>query len=282
MTRFVKPKQHPTGRFVDTCKRKLPGGYFVAVSLPAPRQRLPHYWVLQPLPTQLQSNGEVMPMHRLFLLTLLFLSAAAALSEERLPLLISFDLPATDLTPPDYYDDRDYPNFAGRLYVKDVNIDVALYRSNDQEVVDRKDSAAYFDLSYARGSMIIADHNTHAFSALGRLKTGVTASIVRDDGATETYVCVSVFKGHNTGKGITDWQGVSVVGRADLMMYTCFDGWQNVWVVLWNRVQAPEDLLLLQRFGNDMASLIDQLLETAPPAADVPDGEIELFMQVSP
>ena len=221
-------------------------------------------------------------MHRFFLLTLLFLSAAAALSEERLPLLMSSDLPATDLTPPDYYDDRDYPNFVGRLYVEDADIDVALYRSNDQEVVDRRDSAAYFDLSYARGSMIVADHNTHAFSALGRLKTGATASIVRDDGATETYVCVAVFKGHNTGKGITDWQGASVVGQADLMMYTCFDGWQNVWVVLWDRMQEPEEMPLLQRFGKDMAALLDRLMETDPPAEDEPDGEVELVMQVSP
>ena len=230
----------------------------------------------------LQFTGEVMPMRRLFLMTLLFLSAAAALSEERLPLLISSDLPATDLTPPDYHDDRDYPDFAGRLYVEDANIDVALYRSNDQEVVDRRDSAAYFDLSYARGSMIVADHNTHAFSSLGRLKPGATASIIRDDGTVEDYVCTAVFKGHNTGKGITDWQCVSVVGQADLMMYTCFDSWQNVWVVLWDRMQEPEGMPLLQRFGNDMAKLLDRLMETAPPAADEPDEEIELVMQVSP
>lgn len=31
---------------------------------------------------------------------------------------------------PDYTDDAAYPNFAGRLHIPEVGIDVALYRSN--------------------------------------------------------------------------------------------------------------------------------------------------------
>lgn len=222
-----------------------------------------------------------MTMRRLFLLaTMLF--SVVALSEDCSPMTASYNQPAQRLAPTNYHDDRDYPNFAGRLYVDALDIDVALYRSNDQEVVDRKDSAAYFDLSSARGSMIVADHNTHAFGSLGRVKEGATAYIVKNDETMETYICTAVFKGHNTGKGITDWQGNSVVGRADLMMYTCFDGWQNVWVVLWNKVQPPEQLPLLQRFGNDMADLIDDLLQTKQPAASDQGEEIELILQKQP
>ena len=221
-------------------------------------------------------------MRRFLLLIIVNLSAAAAFAEEHLPLLISSCLPVTDLKPPSYQDDRDYPNFAGRLYVAALGIDVALYLSNDQEVVDRKDSAAYFDLSSARGCMIVADHNTHAFSALSRVKPGDTAYIMQADGTMEANLCTSVFKGHNTGTGITDWQGNSVVGCEDLMMYTCFDGWQNVWVVLWSKVQPPEQLPLLQRFENVMSDLIDDLLTHMQSPSPDTGEEIELMLQLQP
>ena len=132
-------------------------------------------------------------MKRLLLLALMSaLLTGCALSEDRLPLVMSADIPATDRSKPNYDDDRDYANFVGRLYVDDMDIDVALYRSNSQEVVDRKDSAAYFDLSSARGNMIIADHNTHAFGSLGIVKKGTVARLVREDGCVEYYECIDI------------------------------------------------------------------------------------------
>ena len=226
-------------------------------------------------------------MKRLPLFTLALLMSASAACEDLLPLVLSSDLPITDTTLPNYADDRDYPNFAGRLYIEDVSIDVALYLSNDQEVVDRKDSAAYFDLSSARGCMIIADHNTHAFSSLDNVKVGTLAQLVQDDGDVIVYQCVDIFKGHNTGKGITDWNGRSVIGDAELMMYTCFDGWQNVWIVLWDRVlteaptQAPN---ILQHFGTLMDQTFHTLLQSKP-AEDLSGpstAEIELVLQRAP
>lgn len=139
---------------------------------------------------------------------------------------------------PNYADDQNYSDFVGRLHIDNVGIDVALYDSREQEVVDRDDSAAYFGWTNHK---LIADHYTESFAPLGTVKVGESARIVREDGTVVYYECVDIFKGHNTGTGITDWNGKSVMNKADLLMYTCFDGWQNVWVMLWNKTLPPED-----------------------------------------
>ena len=149
----------------------------------------------------------MIPTKRFLLLTFIFiLFSIPAFAEDTLPFVWALDLPlpATDSTKPNYDDDRDYDNFSGRLYIDDIDVDVALYLSNKQEVVDRKDSAAYFDLSAARGDMLIADHNTHSFGSLGTVKVGTIARIQKEDGTIIRYKCTAIFKGHNTGKGITD------------------------------------------------------------------------------
>lgn len=143
---------------------------------------------------------------------------------------------------PDYTDDADYSNFVGRLYIPDVGIDVALYRSNKQYVVDRDDGAAYFDLNRWKKHMLIADHWTEAFATLKDVMVGMEAYIQRHDGTVDYYVCTEVFDGHNTGKYITDWNYNNVVPRAELLMYTCFDGWKNVKVTIWETYEPwPEE-----------------------------------------
>ena len=180
-----------------------------------------------------------------------------------------------------YDDDNDYENFIGRLYIEDINVDVALYHSNDQEVVDRKDSAAYFTLSAAYDKPIIADHNTHAFGSLGKTKIGTIARIEKENGEIVYYKCVDIFKGHNIGNGITDWEGNSVVGKSDLMMYTCFDGWKNIWVVLWkeihyvNGVDADEALDNFIEANKNLIEEMIQRLDTPSQDFDI-DEEIEL------
>lgn len=181
-----------------------------------------------------------------------------------LPLLKTKEhvVPFTEEYKPNYDDDKNYSNFTGRLYIEDLNIDVALYRSNKQYVVDRDDSAAYFDLSYARGHMLIADHNTEAFAPLDIATVGMIAKIVKDDGTIVYYKCVDVFKGHNTGKGISDWNGKSVVKDSDLLMYTCFDGWRNVIVALWNEIPDPTDKTqeILDSYITSVNNLINEML----------------------
>ena len=133
---------------------------------------------------------------------------------------------------PDYSDDTAYSNFAGRLYIPEVGIDVALYRSNKQNVVDRDDSAAYFEYRH-EGHNVIADHWTQGFATLKDVISGMEAIIIHPDGTMTHYTCAAVFDGHNTGKGITDLNGRFVHGDAPLLMYTCIAGWQDVRVCLW-------------------------------------------------
>lgn len=145
---------------------------------------------------------------------------------------------------PDYTDDTKRAGFHGRLYIPDVGIDVALYRSNHQSTVDRDDSAAHFKLSYGRRTWLIADHNTQAFGALLDVLTGTTGYIVVHDGTIVHIVCVDVLDGHNTGRGITDDHGISVVGKHDYLMYTCMGYWRNVRICQWDITEKEVD-------GND-------------------------------
>lgn len=131
-----------------------------------------------------------------------------------------------------------FGNYAGRLYIDKIEVDVALYRSNKQYVVDRQDSAAYFELAAWPGHMLIADHVTQSFSRLSEIEPGDRACIVTSDGLVENYICVDVFDGHNTGKFITDWNGRSVMKDASLLMYTCLTYWRNVRVTLWEPTPA--------------------------------------------
>lgn len=142
-----------------------------------------------------------------------------------------------------YADDQDYPGFVGRLYIDDVGIDVALYNSNAQAVVDRFDSAAYFDLPTWRGHYIIGDHNNQSFRALHDVQVGMVCCIRPPDGEPIYYECVRVFNGINTGKYIAEENGRICMADADLLMYTCRMGWRYVRVCLWDRCEPPEDLL---------------------------------------
>lgn len=216
------------------------------------------------------------------LISILFLTTA--LAEDNVPVVWLPIMPATGTQSPNYDDDRTYSNFVGRLYIDDQDVDVALYLSNDQEVVDREDAAAYFDLSYARGHMIIADHNNHAFGSLDVTKIGTYARIVKEDGEIEFYVCTAIFKGRNTGKGITDIHGNNVADKADLMMYTCYNGWQNVWVVLWEKTLSPEEQQtkdILTNFITNSQALIDEMLQRLNnPSIDTgEDIELQLVFQ---
>lgn len=127
---------------------------------------------------------------------------------------------------------------AGRLYIDSIGVDVALYRSNKQSVVDREDSAAWFDLDAWPGHMLIADHVTQSFARLNEVEIGDCARIVTAEDDVLHYICTEVFDGHNNGLFITDDRGFSVVGDAELLMYTCLSYWRNVRVTLWDPLPA--------------------------------------------
>lgn len=122
--------------------------------------------------------------------------------------------------------------YVGKLTVPRVKISVALYNSNRQKTIDRKNSAGCFAFQGYRGK-IIADHVTQAFRNLHNVQVGDIAYI-KNNGNTINLKCVAKFKGHNTGYTLTNLSYDNVLGRYDYTMYTCRGGWRNVWVVGFN------------------------------------------------
>lgn len=131
-----------------------------------------------------------------------------------------------------------YP-LKGRFYVPSVGIDVALYTSNKQSVVDAEDSAALFSLSYRPNVSIIADHNIQAFASMTDIVVGDIAYIEWENEETTYLTCVEVLEGHNIGHGLTDDHGVNVVGPHPYITYTCKDYWRNIIICQWDISDLP-------------------------------------------
>lgn len=135
---------------------------------------------------------------------------------------------------PDYSDDARYNSFRGRLYVDAVGIDVALYRTNSQDMCDRQDAACIFDL-YGQDTLLIADHVNQAFGPLLDVTVGMEACIHPPDGEDVRMVCVEVIDGLNGIGCITDEAGQDARRGADYLMYTCIQKGDNaVRVCLWD------------------------------------------------
>lgn len=134
-----------------------------------------------------------------------------------------------------YSDDRNYPNFYGRLYVPDAEIDVALYYGNDQEITDRRDSANIYTWEDYYGETI-ADHNNQEFRKLFDVMVGTKGYLQLANGDIINIVCTDVFNGHNTVDLIVDEHGEAAQGRSDYLMYTCCNHAYNVRICLWNKI----------------------------------------------
>lgn len=153
------------------------------------------------------------------------------------PIPAGADAIATPTEPydPQYADDENYPDFYGRLYVPDAEIDVALYCGSGQYITDRGDSANLFTWMDYTGRMI-ADHCNHEFAKLFSVEEGMMGYIRLKDGDIINIKCAEVLNGHNTVYALTDEAGFCVMSSADFVMYTCRDGWQNVRICLWNAI----------------------------------------------
>lgn len=132
------------------------------------------------------------------------------------------------------YDDMQ-DRYYGRLYIPDLNINVALYRGHEPYITDRVDSANIFAFNRDPG-FTIADHNYQQFSKLLSVKVGIKGYIQTESERIDIE-CVDVFNGYNTGR-IVDENGVNAMNRADYMMYTCtsHDTYRNVLICLWTIV----------------------------------------------
>lgn len=130
----------------------------------------------------------------------------------------------------------------GRLKIKSVGIDVALYEvscydsKKNQAVVDRKDSAAYMpDANDYFGFTIIGDHSNQGFVKMKKAIPGKTTAVIDFGTYKETYICTKKFKGRNVGE-IVDLNGDSIAGRNNggLTMYTCnSDG--TITITFWEK-----------------------------------------------
>ncbi len=136
----------------------------------------------------------------------------------------------------------DFLGSAGRLYLPTINLNVGLnyarleYDENydAQEIVDRKDSAAYFELG---GKYIIADHNYQGFNKLINLEVGTKAYIKSEDNKVITYQLNNKFLGKNTSEDLVDTAGNSVQNmKGSLIMYTCYTSDEDVIITLWDRI----------------------------------------------
>lgn len=119
----------------------------------------------------------------------------------------------------------------GRLVCPSVGIDVALFASSSQSVVDAADSACYFGLG---GSMVIGDHWNQGFTRIKSLSPG--SQIYIDRGTSKSYYTVQgVYQATNTGYDLVSSSGTSLSGTASLLLYTCNGAdWHNVTVVACN------------------------------------------------
>lgn len=133
-------------------------------------------------------------------------------------------------------DDNYYPHFYGRLYVSDIDINVALYYDARQSTVDRQDSAAIFKLGPYEG-LNIGDHNNQEFIKLFRVEVEMDGYMRLSNGDIVNIRCTDVFNGHNIGSAITDEYGTVVSGMSDILMYTCRDNSKNVRICLWEIIE---------------------------------------------
>lgn len=119
------------------------------------------------------------------------------------------------------------PGMVGRLTIPSLGINVALFASNSQAVVDAPDSAACFGFGSAT---VIGDHQNQGFSAIRSSYVGMTAYI--DDGTSKRQLtCTGVTTGTNTGTDLVSSSGVSVSTYGGYVMYTCNSNWQDVTIV---------------------------------------------------
>ena len=125
---------------------------------------------------------------------------------------------------------------AGRLYIPDIGISVALYwctlKDSDysQYITDLEDSAARF-----KAPGIISDHNNQEFSKLSEVMPGMKGVIIHDDGTSdENLTCIGTGMGYNNGQMLYDHNGTGMYDFTSyLTMYTCTTDWNHVFTCSW-------------------------------------------------
>ena len=134
---------------------------------------------------------------------------------------------------------ENYPNAYGILKIPSIGVDVVMYdrsiAKNSQDIVDKKNSAAYLWAVEYYGFDVIADHKHQGFSAIANaIPYSTVATLILQDGE-RNYICVDKFVGVNTGSWLIDSNGDSIVGRNDggICMYTCYPAHPDIMITFW-------------------------------------------------
>jgi len=118
---------------------------------------------------------------------------------------------------------------SGRWLIPDVGVNVAVYPSNSQSIVDAKDSAGMFQ---ALKQTLIADHNYQGFSAIRNCKPGTIAYL--DNGKERCkFICTGITTGQNLKSDLVTKDNVSVskLNVGGFTCYTCNENKKNVTIV---------------------------------------------------
>ena len=127
----------------------------------------------------------------------------------------------------------------GILAIPDLQIFVPLFYGDlygnpddTQEIVDRKDSAAYMEYET---NHVIADHVEQEFKTLKNAAPGMNAFVLNEDGTYTSYTCISSGAGRNNDEELTDADGtgVSKLINNGLIIYTCNKNWEDITLTLW-------------------------------------------------
>lgn len=130
----------------------------------------------------------------------------------------------------------------GRLYFPSINLSVAVYSANlvinenynAQAIVDRVDSAAYFNIG---NKGVIGDHNYQGFNKILNLSIGASAYIKRKNGLIENYKMINKFPGKNISNDLIDLNGNSVNNyNGQLIIYTCYNSSNEIILTIWDKI----------------------------------------------
>lgn len=128
----------------------------------------------------------------------------------------------------------------GRLVIPSVGLDVALFNSYTQGVVDRQDSAGTY--RHNGGQMIIADHKNQGFSAMKSSVPYETIAYINDGETITSYICIVNNVGSNKSNGIPydlldcNKNSIYFQNAGGICMYTCNDHWSRITYTYWQPI----------------------------------------------
>ena len=131
----------------------------------------------------------------------------------------------------------------GRLYIPDVNYDVALFEVSasdgaaNQRVTDKSDSAAFMKWGQ---QWLVADHYYQGFDKMKNAKPG-TIAYINNGERIQAYICTEKAAGENVSYTLLDNKGNDLYDRnaGGICMYTCnvviYNG-QDITYSLWQPI----------------------------------------------